>query len=100
MQLLLEKGIDANQQNMMGNTPLHAAVLKDIVAFSCLIASNKSTNVNIPNKMGQTSLHLAVRNWKTVYNSAYTNVPFTVSDIVITLVKKGANLNAKGIFST
>jgi ankyrin repeat protein len=94
---LLDHGADPNHVNNLGNTPLHIASENELSVVACLIAAQKVTNVNVRNKRGQTALHLAVRHWKLDLQSSYNpEFPLQANDLVITLLRRGADLKIKG----
>ena len=97
--MLLAKGIDTNQQNTSGDTPLHLAAEMELTAVASFIAMCPSTNVNIQNKRGQAPLHLAVSNWTLEKISDYAALPLQMNDLVINLIRRGANLKCEGILS-
>jgi len=61
--LLLDRGVDVNERDVMGNTPLHASV-KHPEMVELLVS--RGADVNAVNLLGETPLHLAVKYKKTV----------------------------------
>ena len=78
---LISSGADINGKNMMGWTPLHAAVRNQqkIVAEFLI---GKGADVNAKNNSGQTPLHFAIE--------------FGQKDVVELMIAKGADVNAMG----
>ena len=97
-QMLLRNGINTNQQNNAGFTPLHSAIQKKLYVTACTIAVCPQTDVNIQNKGGQTALHMEIANWTTIENTSYLTYPFQITDLAIILIKRGADLTIKGTF--
>ncbi len=61
--LLLDRGVDVNERDVMGNTPLHASV-RHPEMVELLIS--RGADVNAVNLLGETPLHLAVKYRRTV----------------------------------
>ena len=57
--LLEQETINTNQQDNMGQTPLHMAVRKDITAEIAKMLIGKDANINIQDEDGRTPLHIA-----------------------------------------
>jgi len=56
---LIGQGVDINQQNTSGDTPLHLAIRKGKDSMVKMILMS-SAEINVPNKQGNTALHEAV----------------------------------------
>ncbi|KAI9010901.1 ankyrin repeat-containing domain protein [Phycomyces nitens] len=85
---LLDYGAEANQEDELGNYPLHYAVDTEkhhLVQYLL----NYGANVMATNKRGQTALHLAIEKTK-----IQTNASFKIETM---LIKAGADINAKDI---
>ena len=82
VQAELDKGVDVNVKDMLGFTPLHLAVTKEITE----LLINEGADVNAKNKWGGTPLHAAATNGK--------------KEVAELLIAKGADVNAKSDFGT
>ena len=60
----------------------------------------KATDVNAVSVVGETALHIAVSDWTNEILSAYGHYPFEVNEMVVTLLKCGADLSKKGSKTT
>ena len=81
VQAHISSGTNINEKNMMGWTPLHAAVRNQQKTVAEFLIG-KGADVNAKNNSGQTPLHFAVE--------------FGQKDVVELLIAKGADINAIG----
>ena len=79
VQAELDKGVDVNVKDMLGFTPLHLAVTKEIAE----LLINEGADVNAKKKDGWTPLHFAVY--------------YGHKEIVELLIANGADVNAKDV---
>jgi hypothetical protein len=79
VQALISSGADINEKNMMGWTPLHAAVRNQQKAVAAFLV-DKGADVNAKNNSGQTALHFAIET--------------SQKDVAEVLIAKGADINA------
>ncbi|EFA84536.1 hypothetical protein PPL_01525 [Heterostelium album PN500] len=62
VQMFIEKGANVNEQNTMGETPLHKAIFNHSVRLLMVhVLLKNGANINLVNNAGESALHYAVR---------------------------------------
>ncbi len=86
-------GADVNQQDELGDTPLHKWIQKEDSDTSLFLIS-KGADVNIRNKEGKMPLHY-MRNLYESQFPVYSDLSVNYTKVLDAMLEKGAELNAK-----